>query len=210
MKQLILALDVLDAERAIRIAEDVRGFVDALKVNYPLVLSAGLQIVGELRRIKPVIADFKIADVPHVSSTIAKLAFESGAKAVIVHGFVGSDTVESVLSVAENFGGEVYVVSELSSRGGEEFMSQVSLRIVEMARRLGCHGVVAPATRVERVRRIKEVAGSMKVLCPGIGAQGGSLEVLDYADGIIVGRAIYEAEDPKKAAIEMRKALDYK
>ncbi|WP_456469200.1 orotidine-5'-phosphate decarboxylase [Archaeoglobus sp.] len=208
MKELILALDVLEGDRAIEIAEKVSEFVDRIKVNYPLVLSTGIGIVEELSKIKPVIADFKIADIPYTSSLIARIAFESGAESVIAHGFVGSDTLEEVLKVATEYSGKVYVVTELSSPGGQDFMSQVSLRIVEIARKVGCHGLIAPSTRINRLREIRKAAGDMEILCPGIGAQGGSVEALKYADGIIVGRSIYACEDPRLAAMEYRRVIE--
>ncbi|MGA9189878.1 MAG: orotidine 5'-phosphate decarboxylase / HUMPS family protein, partial [Methanosarcina sp.] len=49
----ILALDVTDREEAIRIAEDVREFVDAIKVGYPLILATGLGIIRELAEFAP-------------------------------------------------------------------------------------------------------------------------------------------------------------
>ncbi|MEM1576289.1 MAG: orotidine-5'-phosphate decarboxylase [Archaeoglobaceae archaeon] len=204
MKELILALDVEERRIALKIAEELCDLVDRFKVNYPLVLSSGIRIISELSEIKPVIADLKIADVPHISAKIAEIAFRNDAKAVIAHGFAGSDSLKAVLSVAKRFGGELYVVTELSSPGGEEFMSKFSLEIVKKAKEIGCQGLIAPATRIERLKEIKEVASEMKILCPGIGAQGGSLEALRFADGIIVGRSIYEAENPRKEAKKLR------
>lgn len=127
---------------------------------------------------------------------------------MIVHGFTGSDTVRAVVEVAEEHEGKVYVVTELSSPGGEEFMSRVSLKIVEMARRLGCHGLIAPSTRIDRLAEIRKAANNMEILCPGIGAQGGSIEALKYADGIIVGRGIYAADDPRKEAKRYRNMIE--
>ncbi len=46
--RLILALDVPDAGRARGIADAVRGHVDAIKVNWPLVMSGGMPLVKEL------------------------------------------------------------------------------------------------------------------------------------------------------------------
>lgn len=204
MKELILALDVEERRIALKIAEELCDLVDKFKVNYPLVLSSGIRIISELAEIKPVIADLKIADVPHISAKIAEIAFRNDAKAVIAHGFTGSDSLKAVLSVAKRFGGEVYVVTELSSPGGEEFMSKFSLEIARKAREIGCQGLIAPATRIERLKEIREVAGDMKILCPGVGAQGGSVEALRFADGIIVGRSIYEAENPRQEAKKLR------
>ncbi|MFN3384661.1 MAG: orotidine-5'-phosphate decarboxylase [Archaeoglobaceae archaeon] len=204
MKELVLALDIEDRRVALKIAENLADLVDKFKVNYPLVLSAGVKVISDLAEIKPVIADLKIADVPHISARIAEIAFRNDAKAVIVHGFVGSDSIKAVLNVSKRYEGEVYVVTELSSEGGAEFMEKFSLEIAERARDLGCQGLIAPATRIERLRAIREVAKEMKILCPGIGAQGGSLDALRFADAIIVGRSIYLAENPREVAKEFK------
>lgn len=204
MKELILALDVEERKIAIKIAEELSDLIDRFKVNYPLLLSAGIKIISELSEMKPVIADLKIADVPHISSKIAEIAFRNDAKAVIAHGFVGSDSLNAILSVAKRFNGELYVVTELSSAGGEEFMSKISLEIAKKAKEIGCHGLIAPATRIDKLKEIRVIADQMKILCPGIGAQGGSIEALRYADGIIVGRSIYEAENPRGEAKKLR------
>ncbi len=210
MKELILALDVPDRRRALEVATETSDYIDRVKVNYPLILSTGINVVKELSRLKPVIADLKIADVPHISSKIAEIAFKNNATAVIVHGFVGRDTVKAVLDVAKEYGGEVYVVSELSSKGAEEFMIRHSIEIVKLAKELGCHGIIAPATRLDRLVEIRKAAEDMKILCPGIGFQGGSLEALKYSDGIIVGRAIYSAKDPREEAMKYKKIIgDY-
>ncbi len=96
MKQLIVALDVVERKTAMEIAGKVAEHIDRIKINYPLVLSAGVGVIKELSKIKPVIADFKIADIPYTSSIIARIAFENSAESVIVHGFVGSDTLREV------------------------------------------------------------------------------------------------------------------
>lgn len=205
MSELILALDVLERDRALNIAREVKDFISHIKVNYPLVLSCGIDVIKELSDIRPVIADFKIADIPYTSSMIAKIAFENKAKAVIVHGFAGRETVKAVLEVAKDYDGEVYVVTELTS--SEEFFKDVYDKIARMAVDLGCHGIVAPSTRPNVVKKLKEIVGDMKILCPGIGAQGGSLEVVRYATHVIVGRAIYNSDNPKKSAEEILKLI---
>ena len=201
MTGLILALDIFEEKKAFEIAEKTRDWVDMIKVNYPLVLSSGIEIIGKLSYFKPVIADFKIADIPYTSSLIAKIAFENGASAVICHGFAGSDTLKAVKEVASEYGGEIYVVTELSSPGGEEFLQKVANSIAKLAKEIGCDGIIAPATRPERVKELKKLTGDLKIICPGVGVQGGRIEeVKELADYIIVGRSIYMAEDPGREA----------
>ena len=200
MAELILALDLMDKQKAIRIVREVSEYISAIKVNYPLILSAGIKIIDELNRIKPVIADFKIADIPYTSSLIAGIAFENGAKAVIVHGFAGRETVKAVLDIAKRFDGEVYVVTELTS--SIEFFENVSDKIARMAKELKCDGIIAPGNRVNRVAELRKIVGDLKILCPGIGVQGGDVKAVIEAgaDGVIVGRSIYASENPKKEA----------
>lgn len=204
---LVIALDLTDKSKALEVANEVSDYVDMIKVNYPLVLSAGINVIKELSEIKPVIADFKIADIPHTSSLIAEIAFKSKAKALICHGFVGSDSIKAILDVAKRFDCEVYVVTELSSEGGKEYMIKHSNEIAKMAKELGCHGIIAPATRLDRVAELRKIVGDLKILSPGIGVQGGDIEVVKFVDYIIVGRSIYNAKDPKKVAEEIAERI---
>ena len=65
MTELILALDVTEKKKALAIAHACAPYIDAIKVGYPLVLSCGISIAQELKKVKlPLIADFKVADIP--------------------------------------------------------------------------------------------------------------------------------------------------
>src|SRR3990172_5296246 len=111
--RLIVALDVTEESRDLRLAADVRDYVDAFKVNYPLVLSRGMQVVEKLAKIGDVICDFKVADIPNTNRLIVDQVFRFHAKAVIIHWFVGEDSVRSCIDAAR---GGVFVVA--GSGGG--------------------------------------------------------------------------------------------
>ncbi|MDD3621163.1 MAG: orotidine 5'-phosphate decarboxylase, partial [Methanofollis sp.] len=65
----------------------------------------------------------------------------------------------------------------------------------------GADGIIAPATRPARIKALRDLIGKRKILSPGVGAQGGNpAEVAPLVDGMIVGRAIYDAADPAMAA----------
>ncbi len=201
--RLILALDEKRPERALWVAEQVGDVVDAIKVNYPLVLSAGMDVVGRLSEMGDVICDFKVADIPNTNRLIVEEVKNQGAAGVICHGFVGTDSVRACVEAME--GGDVFVVTEMSHPGGREFTQPHAVDLARVAVRAGACGVVAPATRPERIRVIRAVVGDLKIISPGVGAQGGraSDAIKNGADYVIVGRAIYTSENPRKAALEI-------
>jgi orotidine-5'-phosphate decarboxylase len=197
--RLILALDVMEEEKALSVSKSVSGIVDAIKVGYPLTLACGIDIVTKIADFSDVICDFKIADIPNVNRMIVENAIVKGASGVIVHGFVGKDSIEACVKAAS--GKAVFVVVEMSHPGGIEFYQPQTERFAKLAVEAKASGVIAPATRPKRVTFIKGLVGELKVLTPGVGAQGGSAgqAIAAGADYVIVGRSIYQAGDPKKA-----------
>lgn len=207
---MILALDVTSREDALRITKDVRESVDAVKVGYPLVLATGLEIIKELAKLAPIIADFKVADIPNTNRLICDQVFQAGADAVIVQGFTGRDSLEACLEVASEYGKDVFVVSEMSHPGGTEYLGPVAEAIATMAAEAEAFGIVAPATRPERVKKIRKIIGDkLTIISPGVGAQGGKASdvISAGADWVIVGRSIYSAESPKEAACKVAEEI---
>jgi orotidine-5'-phosphate decarboxylase len=200
--RLILALDVTDEGRALAVAEQVKTHVDAIKVNWPLVLASSPGIVTKLSELAPVICDFKVADIPNTSRLITEQAKRLGASGIIMQGFVGRDSLRAIVKAGQ--GMDVFVVTEMSHPGGQEFTGPVAEKIAAMAREEGASGIVAPATRPERIAELRMAIGNLLILSPGVGVQGGSAAdaVRNGADYVIVGRAIYESEEPRKAAEE--------
>ncbi|MDR1954947.1 MAG: orotidine-5'-phosphate decarboxylase [Candidatus Methanoplasma sp.] len=197
---LILALDETDAVKAIEVAEAVSGIVDAIKINWPLIISAGPEVITTLSRISDVICDLKVADIPNTVRLIVEGAVSRKASGVIVHAFTGEDSLREAVSAAGN--AEIFAVTEMSHPGGMTFTAPHAEEMAEMGVRCGVAGFIAPATRPDRIRAIRSVAGDLKILSPGVGAQGGSASsaISAGADYVIVGRAVYGAGDPVSAA----------
>lgn len=207
-----MALDETDPIKARSVAEAVAPHVDAIKINWPLILSAGPGIITELSALAPVICDFKLADIPNTNRLITEQAIGRGAEGIIVQGFPGADSVKAVVEAAA--GAEVFVVTEMSHPGGKEYTAAVADRIARMAVEVKASGVIAPATRPGRIAEIRSIVGSLSILSPGVGAQGGSAAdaIRAGADFVIVGRSIYGSPHPAKAAKaiseEVRSALE--
>ncbi len=198
--RIVAAIDATDVARARAVATALRGRVDALKVNWPLVLAAGPDIVREFSGSAYVLCDFKIADIPNTNRLIVEQAVAHGASGVICHAFAGEDSVRACVDAAN--GADVFVVTEMSHPGGQEFTAKHAEDFARLAVRAGAAGIIAPATRPERIRALRSFIGDRLILSPGVGAQGGKPgdAIRAGADAVIVGRALYEAADPAKAA----------
>jgi len=208
MTELILALDVTEKKKALSIAHACAPHLDAIKLGYPLILSCGLSVARELENEDlPLIADFKVADIPNTNRLIVEQVFDAGFSSVICHGFTGKDAVQVCVDTTSDYGGACFVVAEMSHPGATEFFhGETAERIARLAMECGADGIIAPATRPDRVRLLRGIVKNRKILSPGIGAQGGDADlVAGLVDGIIVGRAIYGAENPVAAAVALNR-----
>ncbi|MFZ3112188.1 MAG: orotidine-5'-phosphate decarboxylase, partial [Methanothrix sp.] len=130
---LILALDVVSRDKALNLTELLVDYFDAIKVGYPLILHAGLGIVKEISSISPVIADLKIADTPNTNRLICEAVLGAGADAIIAQAFPGKDSLVACADCAESFGADLFVITEMSHPGAEQFMAPLAERMARLA-----------------------------------------------------------------------------
>lgn len=198
---IILALDMENARWAEKVCSETFDLVDAFKVGYPLVLSAGIKMLGKIKSYeKPVIADFKVADIPYISKRICEKAVKEGADYVIIQGFMGEDVMKACSEVAK-----IFVVADMTHLGAEEFIKDKAVEIARKAKK-HAHGIVAPATRPETIEMLRETVGDLLIISPGVKAQGAlpGTAIRAGADFEIVGRGIYQSENPRKAAAKLQ------
>ena len=198
----IIALDLYQMESVNQLINKISGQINTVKIGYPLVLSEGLESISQIKEeygLK-IIADFKVADIPETNQKIADLTFSAGADAIIVHGFVGSDSVQACCDVASDHDKYVFLLTEMSHPGAEQFIKKLSLEIAGMGVDMGIKNFVAPSTKPDRLSKIREVVGDESfIISPGVGVQGGNpAKTLEFADALIIGRSIYTADNPQK------------
>ena len=200
---IILAMDLMDLKEAERVCESINEYIDTIKIGYPLTLAEGLSTIGFFKDNfdYKVICDYKVADIPATNEKIANQTFDAGADAIICHGFVGSDSVDACKTSAEYHGGEVFLLTEMSHPGAIKFLQPNADEIARMGVEMGITNYVAPSTRPERLSEIRNIVGKDAfMISPGVGTQGGDpRETLKYSNALIIGRSIYNAEDPEKA-----------
>ena len=206
---LILALDVGSEDEAISICEKISDDIDTIKIGYPLALAEGLQIINKLKDqfAFKVICDFKVADIDATNEKICEETFKAGADAIICHGFTGPDSVKACLDVADKYEKELFLLTEMSHPGAEMFLQDAADEIARMGVEMGITNYVAPATRLNRLQDIRNIVGEDAfIISPGVGKQGGDAKkTLEISDAIIVGRSIYESDNPKLACEELLK-----
>lgn len=200
---LILALDVTNKDKAIEICKEVIPYINTIKIGYPLTLAEGLEIIKIIKDEfdANIICDYKVADIDATNSKICDLTFDAGADAIICHGFVGSDSVQACLDSANKHEKEIFLLTEMSHPGAKMFLQKDAEAIAKMGVDMGITNYVAPATRLDRLSKIRNIVGSDAcIISPGVGKQGGDAKkTLEFASAIIVGRSIYESDNPALA-----------
>ena len=140
----------------------------------------------------PVILDAKRGDVGSTAEYYAREAFDIyNAGAVTVNPYLGGDSILPFLERPDrgvillcrtsNPGG-VDIQNKRLAEGGELYEHVAQLASSEWNTR-GNVGLVVGATRPEELSRVRRIVGSMFLLLPGIGAQGGDVAASLKAGG---------------------------
>jgi orotidine-5'-phosphate decarboxylase len=143
------------------------------------------RLIAHIHRVAPevpVILDAKRGDMGSTAEQYAREVFDRyGADAVTLSPFLGFDSIEPYLRYA---GKGVILLCRTSNPGGADLQEQrleTGERLYERIARLaagpwnttGQVGLVVGATYPAEIARVRELAPSLPLLIPGIGAQGG-------------------------------------
>ncbi|AFG38597.1 orotidine-5'-phosphate decarboxylase [Spirochaeta africana] len=216
------------------IIEKTLPYAAAYKPNAAFYEAFGASGVAALEKIiaaipaeVPVILDCKRGDIGATAQAYAAAAYGSlRADAVTLNAYMGWDAVQPflqdsrkggfVLIKTSNPGSEDFQQLQLAggtpSAGSERLFERIAERIADWSPALGA---VVGATDIEALHAIRSRYPDMWILCPGIGAQGGSLEqslaaaLRNDGQGIlpVVARGITRADDPGAAARDYRDAI---
>ena len=150
----------------------------------------------------PVILDAKRGDIGATAEQYAIEAFERfGADAVTLSPFMGFDSVEPylrrhgkgafLLCRTSNPGGDDLQAQRLSSVAGEPLLYEHVARLAQGPWNLnGQLGLVVGATYPAEIARVRELAPTLPLLIPGVGAQGGDAAATVRAGLRVQGDAI--------------------
>jgi orotidine 5'-phosphate decarboxylase subfamily 2 len=219
------------------IIEETQQYTSAFKINtafYEARGDKGIQDLKEtmeyLRVYYPdifTICDAKRADIGNTNNGYVSAIFDwLGFDAVTLHPYLGQEALQPFLDRTDK--GSI-ILCRTSNIGAREFQDLkvegkpiwqiVAQRVSEVWNKNNNCMLVVGATYPEEMKKIREVAGGITFLVPGIGAQGGDLKSVLEAGlnredlGLIINssRGIIFSESPRveaeKLCEEIRKYI---
>ncbi len=225
MAQLIVALDVPDADEAERLIDELYELDVIFKIGMESLYGYPERIFSycEARDVR-YFADAKLHDIPRTVAAAIKGLVRPGAHIVDVHALGGIDMMRAAVEAADERASElglpvphIFAVTILTSHAAVELgelglqggPGQNVTRLSALARDSGCDGVVCSA---HEARDLKSFFGDdFLTLTPGIRPSGAAhgdqkrvmtpaMAVEAGADYLVVGRPITQAPAPLEAA----------
>ena len=224
MNQLLVALDVDTRQRALELADQLRGTVGGFKIGSRLFTSEGPPLVTALAsRGDRVFLDLKFHDIPTVVGDSVRAAARLGAWMVTVHGAGGRAMLEAAAEAARQSERAPIVVAvtvltsfdpdELARIGVSRGLPEQVEALGALATTCGLDGIVASPLEVSRLRA--RLGPAPTIVTPGI--RGGAddnatsrddqVRTLSAAEALsagssylVVGRPIIASPDPLEAA----------
>lgn len=150
----------------------------------PEGLSLLKQVVHRVPSDIPVILDGKRGDIGNTASHYAKALYEIyGATWVTVNPYMGYDSFRPFGEYKDK---GVFILCLTSNSGSKDFqmlecegkpLYRIVAEKVNYWDKDHSFGLVVGATQPEQLKEIRSISGDMPLLIPGVGAQGGSLEL---------------------------------
>ena len=183
--------------------------MDYLHANYPDVFT---------------ICDAKRADIGNTNNGYVTAIFDwLGFDAMTIHPYLGSEALEPFLKRADKVS---IILCRTSNPGAGEFQDietageplwqAVAKKVSKEWNKNGNCMMVVGATYPAEMKKIREIAGDMTFLVPGIGAQGGSVKdavgagLNSEKKGMIINssRGIIFSADPAGEARKLRDEIN--
>lgn len=227
--QSLPGVDLLSFNKSI--IENTADLVCAYKPNLAFYEALGIEGLKALERSLeyipkdiPVIGDAKRGDVGHTSDAYARALFEIwGFDAATVNPYFGYDSLEPFFAYKDK---GIFILCKTSNPGSGDFQDIMCQQgqieavplweLVALKSRQwnkeGNLGLVVGATYPGQLKRLRNLCPEMPILIPGIGTQGGDLELaVSYGSDkrgekaiISISRGILYASKDKDFAVAAR------
>lgn len=207
-----MALDFINLNKAKAVAKEVyEAGADIIEVGTPLIKSAGITSIREIRRIARdaiIVADMKTVDV---GKTETKLAIEAGADATTVLALADNEVIISALEEAEKLGSDVIIdlISHKDPLKRVKELMELNAKIVNY--HIGIDVQIRRGLSIkDRINEIKAISSIFK----GVISLSGGIKpseipkLLDTKARIfIIGSAITKSKNPRSETLKALKFL---
>ncbi len=184
------SVSLLEFNKAI--IDATRNSVCAYKPNFAFYEAQGVEgmrmlaeTIKYIPRHIPVIADAKRGDIGNTARAYATAIFEQfNCDAATVSPYLGLDSLEPFLRYADR---GIFILCRTSNKGAADFQDIKDLRGMPLYETVavkaaewnsrGNIGLVVGATYPEELHKIRQLCPDMPLLIPGVGTQGGDLEL---------------------------------
>jgi orotidine-5'-phosphate decarboxylase len=222
---IIVALDVPTGAKAVELARHLAPLVGAFKIGSELFTSAGPDIVNRIQEMGgSIFLDLKFHDIPNTVSKAIASATRLKVQMLTVHTSGGLEMMRAAENSAQQTalqsGGNAPLVlgvtvltsmdgNALNETGcGSNVGSQVE-RLAQLAVKAGLRGLVCSPLEIAMLRQL--LPQNIQLITPGIRTESEKADdqkrtlspreaIEAGANWLVVGRPIYAAENPVKAA----------
>lgn len=202
-----VALDVLEAERAVQIAKEaIEGGADWIEAGTPLIKSEGMDAIRKLRAAFPdrvILADMKTVDTGAME---VEMAAKAGADIIILLGSADNSTILDGIRSAHKYG--VKIMADLISAGSPakraKELSELGIDYINI------HvGIDQQMTGEDPIKILKSLKINVPIaVAGGIDANSAAAAVLSGANIIIIGGNIVRSSNVRASASAIRESID--
>ena len=206
-----LALDSLDFNQTISLAEQTAPYVDIFEIGTPCIKHNGIELVKELRARFPnklILVDLKTMDAGEYEATPF---YAAGADICTVLGVSGSATMAGVIKAAKAYHAEAQIdlINVPDKLACAREAAELGANIIGV--HTGLDAQAAGQTPFADLQAIASLGLKVRLSVAGGIKQSTVKQVVESgADIIVVGAAIYGAASPADAARMIRDAADGK
>ncbi|MDD5273998.1 MAG: 3-hexulose-6-phosphate synthase, partial [Methylovulum sp.] len=206
-----LALDSLDFEQTLSLAEQAAPYIDIFEIGTPCIKHNGVDIVKALRAKFPnklILVDLKTMDAGEYEATPF---YAAGADICTVLGVSGMATITGVINAAKAHRAEAQIdlINVADKLACAQAAAELGAHIIGV--HTGLDAQAAGQTPFADLQAIAALGLKVRVSVAGGIKPSTVKQVVDAgADIIVVGAAIYGAESPAAAAKQIRDIADGK
>ena len=218
--RLIVAMDVPDALAGLKLAEQLGDAVSFYKIGLGMLTGGGLALANEMKQElgKRIFLDMKLFDIGATVEKAVRGLSQFDLDFLTVHG--DPYVVRAAKEGASGKEMKILAVTILTSLDRADLDSalikpgEIRDLVQERAGKAfaaGADGVIASPQEAALIRALPEAAGKL-IVTPGVRPTGAALgdqkrvatpasAVQEGADHIVVGRPVWQATDPRAAAL---------